>query len=67
MAGIDYFLNGEGDGYTMFVGCNVLHIGDLLDHEVVINYIADVLGSTVGSPYLDPNGEGRVTSIQKGE
>ena len=51
----------------MFVGCNVLQIGDLLDHEVVINYIADVLGSTVGSPYLDPNGEGRVTSIQKGE
>ena len=68
VAGIDYFLDGEGDGYTMFYKkSTVLDKGALLDHEVVINYIVDVLGGNVGSQYLDPYGEGRITFIQKGE
>ena len=68
VAGIDYFLDGEGDGYTMFYKkSTVLDKGALLDHEVVINYIVDVLGGNVGSQYLEPYGEGRITFIQKGE
>ena len=67
VAGIDYILKNNGNGYAMFEGCNVLRIGDLLDHEVVINYIVDVLGGSVGTQYLEPYGEGRITFIQKGE
>jgi len=68
IAGINYFLTGSGDGYTMFYkDCTVVQEGALLDHEVVINYIVDVLGGNVGSQYLEPYGEGRVTFIQKGE
>jgi 2',3'-cyclic-nucleotide 2'-phosphodiesterase (5'-nucleotidase family) len=68
VAGINYFLDDEGDGYTMFYKkCTILQVGALLDHEVVINYIVDVLGGNVGSQYREPYGEDRVTFIQKGE
>ena len=31
------------------------------DNQVLINYIVDVLGGTVGSEYLEPYGQGRIT------
>ena len=65
VAGVSYFLTDEGNGYTMFEGCKVLRSGDLLDHEVVINYIVDVLGGTVGTQYAKPEGEDRIVFIQK--
>ena len=65
VAGVSYFLTDKGNGYTMFEGCKVLRTGDLLDHEVVINYIVDVLGGTVGAQYVDPYGEERINFKQK--
>lgn len=57
----DYYLKNMGDGYTMFVGCNMLRDSVMIDNQVLINYIVDVLNGTVGSEYVDPYGQGRIT------
>ncbi len=56
-----------GDGYTMFADNNFLSEDTMLDNQVLINYIVEVLGGTVGSDYLEPYGQGRITVINKGE
>ena len=33
----------------------------MLDNQVLINYIVDKLGGTVGADYVDPYGQGRIT------
>ena len=56
----NYLLKDMGDGYTMFADNNFLMENIMLDNQVLINYIVDVLGGTVGSDYLDPYGQGRI-------
>lgn len=62
----DYLLKNAGDGYTMFQDNKVLRDCVMLDNQVLINYIVDVLGGTVGGEYVDPYGQGRITIIEKG-
>ena len=62
----DYLLKNAGDGYTMFQDNTVLRDCVMLDNQVLINYIVDVLGGTVGGDYVDPYGQGRITIIEKG-
>ena len=61
----NYLLKDMGDGYTMFADNNFLSEDVMLDNQVLINYIVDVLGGTVGGEYVDPYGEGRITIIPK--
>lgn len=59
----DYKLKNMGDGYTMFADNVFLQDSVMIDNQVLINYIVDVLGGTVGEDYADPYGQGRITIL----
>ena len=61
----NYLLRDMGDGYTMFADNNFLQEDVMLDNQVLINYIVEKLGGTVGGNYVDPYGQGRITIIPK--
>ena len=63
----NYLLKDMGDGYTMFADNKFLSEDVMLDNQVLINYIVERLGGTVGADYVDPYGQGRITIIPKGE
>lgn len=64
IAGTDYTLIGNGDGYTAFDGAAVVVENAGLDSQVMIDYITDHLGGTIGAEYADPYGQGRITIIE---
>ena len=63
IASHDYQLLENGDGYTMFKGCNVLQQSVKLDNQVLIDYITGTLGGVVGEGYEEPYGQGRIVSV----
>lgn len=63
VAGHNYMLCDGGDGYTMFADNTLLRDSVMIDNQVLINYIVDELGGTVGDAYADPYGAGRITII----
>ncbi len=63
LASHDYQLLNQGDGYTMFKGCNVLQESVKLDNQVLIDYITQSLGGVVGEGYDNPYGQGRIVSV----
>lgn len=65
LAGINYTLRKNGDGFTMFDGCKVIKDNTMLDTQVLRNYLTDVLDGVVGEEYKDPAGQGRITIINK--
>lgn len=65
LASHNYMLKDMGDGYTMFADNHFLSEDVMLDNQVLINYIVDVLGGTVGADYVDPYGQGRINIIPK--
>ncbi|MBO4902056.1 MAG: bifunctional metallophosphatase/5'-nucleotidase [Lachnospiraceae bacterium] len=60
LAGHEYMLLNHGDGFTMFDGCELTEDRIKLDNQVLIDYIVDTLGGTVGEEYADPCGQGRI-------
>ena len=64
IAGQDYHLIHNGDGFTMFDGAKNVIMTGKLDSEVLIEYIKDTLGGEIGSDYADPYGQGRIRIIQ---
>ncbi len=60
-------MNCGGDGYTMFKDNKLLKDEVLIDNQVLINYIADELGGSVGEAYKDPLGDGRITIVEKAD
>ena len=62
----NYLLKDMGDGYTMFADNKFLSENVMLDNQVLINYIVEKLGGTVGADYVDPYGQGRITIVQTG-
>lgn len=61
VAGNEFMMKSHGDGFAM-VGPENIEIDQVkIDNQVLIDYIKDVLGGTVGSEYSDPYGEGRIT------
>ncbi len=56
VAGGDYLLKSGGDGYSMFGPNNVRLVieGVLTDSEVLVSYITEKLGGTVGEKYSEP-------------
>ena len=63
LASHNYKLKDCGDGYSMFADNVFLQDSVMIDNQVLINYIVDVLGGTVGEEYADPYGQGRITII----
>ena len=64
IAGTDYTLIDNGDGYTAFDGAAVIVENAGLDSQVMIDYITDSLGGVIGTEYEDPYGQGRITIIE---
>ena len=64
LAGYDYQLRQQGDGYTAYDGAPVLQDNVKLDNQVLIDYIVDTLGGNVGGEYAAPYGEGRITILE---
>ncbi len=65
LASHNYMLKSGGDGYTMFKDNKILKDEVLIDNQVLINYIVDVLGGSVGKDYADPLGNGRIKVISE--
>lgn len=62
LASHDYMLLNAGDGMTMFKGAEVVKDRIMPDNEILIKYIVDGLGGTVGEAYAAP--QGRITVIK---
>lgn len=65
VAGTNYTLRNNGDGYTMFDGCTVVKDNTMVDNDVLRTYLTDVLNGVVNDQYKDPAGQGRITIINK--
>ena len=65
LASHDYMLLNQGDGHSMFGGCKLLQDRVKLDNQVLIDYIVDTLGGTVGEQYDNPYGEGRIVIVEE--
>ena len=61
VAGNEYILLNNGNGYTSFDGAKVITEDAGLDNQHLIDYIVDTLGGTIGDDYSDPYGQGRIT------
>jgi len=64
LAGHDYMLLQIADGYTMFRDAPILQDKVKLDNQLIIDYIRDTLGGTIGEEYADPYGQGRIVILQ---
>ncbi len=62
LASHNYLLKSGGDGLNMFMDDALLKDEVMLDSEVLIRYIADVLGGVVGEEYAQP--QGRITILE---
>ena len=64
IASSNYILKSGGNGYSMF-GKNVTLLQDetAVDSEVLIDYVQQNLGGTIGSDYANPYGEGRIKMV----
>lgn len=56
----NYVLFEHGDGFTMFDDAKVIEDSTRLDNQVLIDYIKETLGGTIGEKYADPYGDGRI-------
>ena len=65
LASHNYMLKDQGDGFTMFAGCNLLLDETMLDNQVLITYIRDNLGGVVGEEYAEPYGQGRIIGVEE--
>ena len=65
LAAVAYYLKEYGDGMAMFKDCKLIADGGKLDNQVLIGYIENVLGGTIGEEYADSYGQGRITIEQK--
>lgn len=63
LAGNDYILLYNGNGYTTFDGCNVVLQSSIPDSQVLIDYITIELEGTIPDRYSNPYGQGRITIL----
>ncbi len=64
LAGHSYMIKNSGSGCSIFTDNTLLQDCVMLDSQVLIDYIVDTLGGTVGDEYSDPYGQGRITIIE---
>lgn len=60
VAGNAYLMTGNGDGNTAFNGAELVNEDAGMDNQLLIDYIVETLGGTVGEDYSDPYGQGRI-------
>lgn len=65
LASHNYMLLSCGDGMTMFKDCNVVAREIMIDNQMLIEYISDDLGGTVGEEYSNPKGSGRIKIVSE--
>ena len=63
LAGNNYMLLENGDGYTMFNDAPLLLDCVKHDNELLIDFIVETLGGVIGEEYANPYGQGRITII----
>ena len=61
VAGPVYVLLEHGDGHTAFDGAAVLTENAGVDYQLMIDYITESQGGTIGEEYADPYGQERIT------
>ena len=61
VAGTDFYLLQNGDGYTAFDGAEVLLEFITEDYVVLTDTVTGALGGRIGDEYADPCGQGRIT------
>lgn len=61
VASHNYLIKNGGDGYPCFMDNKLILDDVMLDNQVLITYIVDNLGGTVGSEYAQILGQGRIT------
>jgi len=62
LASHDYKLKNMGDGYSMFADNVLLQDCVMLDNQVLITYITEGLGGTIGQEYAEP--QGRIVFVE---
>jgi len=67
VSGRGFILQEAGGGFSMFKGCKVLQNEVKADIDVLVDYINETLGGTVGAEYEDPYGQGRIIILEKPE
>ena len=55
----DYMLRQSGDGFTMFADNEMVVEEGMVDYQILITYISDYLGGSIGEQYSSP--DGRIT------
>ncbi len=65
LAGHDFMLLSGGDGFSMFKDAKLLLNRVKLDNQVLIDYITETLGGSIGGEYDDPYGQGRITIVEQ--
>ena len=67
VAGTDYTLLGNGDGYTSFDGAEVLREEVKIDTQVIVDHFIYTYENNMQDEYADPYGQGRITIIDDAE
>ena len=67
VAGTNYLLKENGDGYTAFDGATLLQDSVKIDNQVLIDYITETLGGIISDEYAEPYGEGRIVALEEAE
>ena len=65
LAGLDYTLLNNGDGFTMFEGAPVVLQGVKIDNQIIMDYLTETLGGVIGEEYADPYGAGRIVAFDE--
>ena len=60
VASHDYYIKEAGGGMNMFMDNKLLQDCIMLDNQILIEYITEYLGGSVGGEYADPYGQGRI-------
>lgn len=63
VASHNYMIKEGGSGFNMFMDNTLLQDCTMLDNQLLIDYITEYLGGTIGSQYADPYGNGRIQYI----
>ena len=59
LASHEYMLRQSGDGFTMFADNEMVVEEGMVDYQILITYISDYLGGSIGEQYSSP--DGRIT------
>ncbi|MCR5421204.1 MAG: bifunctional metallophosphatase/5'-nucleotidase [Lachnospiraceae bacterium] len=60
VAGINYILTDNGDGFAAFEEAKIINNSGKLDNQVIIDYITETLNGVIGGEYSDIYGQGRI-------